>query len=143
PVELAQIFTARNAYVEKGKMYVKMHGAVTLGEGGAFHDVMNMYKKYGTVPRSAYTGLQEGQTRNNFSEMSKMSESVLASVIKSDKLTETWIITYTSVIDTYLGEAPTEFMNEGKRYTPKTFDDQVVSVKAADYVEISSLKKYP
>ncbi|HLV46008.1 MAG TPA: hypothetical protein VKY32_03090, partial [Flavobacterium sp.] len=35
PVELAQIFTARNAYIEKGKMYVKMHGAVTLGEGGA------------------------------------------------------------------------------------------------------------
>ncbi|RRA96769.1 C1 family peptidase [Paenimyroides viscosum] len=143
PVELAQIFTARNAYVEKGKMYVKMHGAVTLGEGGAFHDVMNMYKKYGTVPRSAYTGLQEGQTRNNFSEMSKMSESVLASVIKNDKLSENWIKAYTSVIDTYLGEAPTEFMYEGKKYTPKTFADQVVGVKAEDYVEISSLKEYP
>jgi bleomycin hydrolase len=143
PVELAQIFTARNAYVEKGKMYVKMHGAVTLGEGGAFHDVMNMYKKYGTVPRSAYTGLQEGQTRNNFSEMSKMSESVLASVIKNDKLSENWIKAYTSVIDTYLGEAPTEFTYEGKKYTPKTFADQVVGVKAEDYVEISSLKEYP
>ena len=143
PVELAQIFTARNAYVEKGKMYVKMHGAVTLGEGGAFHDVMNMYKKYGTVPRSAYTGLQEGQTRNNFSEMSKMSESVLASVIKNDKLSENWVKAYTSVIDTYLGEAPTEFMYEGKKYTPKSFADQVVGVKAEDYVEISSLKEYP
>lgn len=143
PVELAQIFTARNAYVEKGKMYVKMHGAVTLGEGGAFHDVMNMYKKYGTVPRSAYTGLQEGQTRNNFSEMSKMSESVLASVIKNDKLSENWVKAYTSVIDTYLGEAPTEFTYEGKKYTPKTFADQVVGVKAEDYVEISSLREYP
>lgn len=143
PIELAQIFTARNAYVEKGKMYVKMHGAVTLGEGGAFHDVMNMYKKYGTVPRSAYTGLQEGQTRNNFSEMSKMSESVLASVIKNDKLSENWVKAYTSVIDTYLGEAPTEFTYEGKKYTPKTFADQVVGVKAEDYVEISSLKEYP
>lgn len=143
PVELAQIFTARNAYVEKGKMYVKMHGAVTLGEGGAFHDVMNMYKKYGTVPRSAYTGLQEGQTRNNFSEMSKMSESVLASVIKNDKLSENWVKAYTSVIDTYLGEAPTEFTYEGKKYTPKTFADQVVGVKAEDYVEVSSLKEYP
>lgn len=143
PVELAQIFTARNAYIEKGKMYVKMHGAVTLGEGGAFHDVMNMYKKYGTVPRSVYTGLQEGQTRNNFSEMSKMSESVLASVIKNDKLSENWLKAYTSVIDTYLGEAPTEFMYEGKKYTPKTFADQVVGLKAEDYVEISSLKEYP
>lgn len=143
PVELSQIFTARNAYIEKGKMYVKMHGALTLGEGGAFHDVMNMYKKYGTVPRSVYTGLQEGQTRNNFSEMSKMTESVLASVIKNDKLSENWLKAYTAVIDTYLGEAPTEFMYEGKKYTPKTFADQVVGVKADDYVEISSLKEYP
>src|SRR5690554_5965149 len=70
PVELSQIFTARNAYIEKGKMYVKMHGNVELGEGGAFHDVMNMYKKYGTVPRSAYTGLQEGQTRNKIGRAS-------------------------------------------------------------------------
>src|SRR5690554_8002632 len=109
PVELAQIFTARNAYIEKGKMYVKMHGNVELGEGGAFHDVMNMYKKYGTVPRSAYTGVQEGQTRNNFSELSKMTESVLASVIKNDKLSENWLKAYTAVIDTYLGEASEGF----------------------------------
>src|SRR5690606_28650038 len=143
PVELAQIFTARNAYIEKGKMYVKMHGAGTLCEGGAFHDVMNMYKQYGTVPRSVYTGLQEGQTRNNFSEMSKMTESVLAAVIKNDKLSENWLKAYISVIDTYLGEAPAEFMYEGKKYTPKTFADQVVGINPDDYVEISSFQEYP
>ena len=57
PVELSQIFSARNAYIEKGRNYVRMHGAVTLGDGGAFHDVMNMYRKYGAVPQSVYTGL--------------------------------------------------------------------------------------
>lgn len=143
PVELAQIFTARNAYIEKGKMYVRMHGAVTLGEGGAFHDVMNMYKKYGTVPRSAYTGLQEGQTRNNFSEMSSMLEAVLGSVIKNKKLSDNWEKAYTSIIDTYLGEAPAEFVYEGKKYTPKTFAKEVVGLNPEDYVEISSLKEYP
>ena len=143
PVELAQIFTARNAYIEKGKMYVRMHGAVTLGEGGAFHDVMNMYKKYGTVPRSAYTGLQEGQTRNNMKEMSGMLESVLASVIKNEKLSPNWEKAYTSVIDTYLGEAPTEFTYEGKKYTPKTFADKVVGINPDDYVEVSAFTEYP
>jgi bleomycin hydrolase len=29
PVEISQIFSARNAYIEIGKMYVRMHGAVT------------------------------------------------------------------------------------------------------------------
>lgn len=143
PIELAQIYTARNAYIEKGKMYVKMHGAVTLGEGGAFHDVMNMYKKYGTVPRSVYTGLQDGQTRNNMSEMSSMLEAVLSSVIKNKKLSDNWETAYTAVIDTYLGNAPEEFMYEGKKYTPKTFADKVVGINADDYIEVSSFQEYP
>lgn len=143
PIELSQIFTARNAYIEKGKMYVKMHGAVTLGEGGAFHDVMNMYKKYGTVPREVYTGLNDGATRNNFSEMSSMSEAVLGSVIKNKKLTSNWEKAHTALIDTYLGEAPTEFTYEGKKYTPKSFADKFVGINPDDYVEISSLKEYP
>lgn len=143
PVELAQIYTARNAYIEKGKMYVKMHGNVELGEGGQFHDVMNTYKKYGAVPREVYTGLSEGQTRNNFSEMSKMNEAILGSIIKNDKLSDNWLDAYTAVIDTYLGQAPAEFMYEGKKYTPKTFADQVVGINPDDYVEISSFKEYP
>ncbi len=143
PIELAQIYTARNAYIEKGKMYVKMHGAVTLGEGGAFHDVMNMYKKYGTVPRSVYTGLQDGQTRNNMSEMSSMLEAILSSVIKNKKLSDNWEKAYTAVIDTYLGNAPEEFMYEGKKYTPKTFADKVVGINADDYIEVSSFQEYP
>ena len=47
PIELAQVFSARNAYLEKGRNYVRMHGAITLGDGGALHDVPNMLKKYG------------------------------------------------------------------------------------------------
>ncbi|MEG2100999.1 MAG: aminopeptidase, partial [Flavobacterium sp.] len=34
PVELSQIFSARNVYVEKGVNYVRMHGAISLGDGG-------------------------------------------------------------------------------------------------------------
>lgn len=143
PVELAQIFTARNAYVEKGKMYVRMHGATTLGEGGAFHDVLSMYEKYGTVPRSVYTGLQDGQTRNNMAEMSGLIESILASLVKNSKLSDNWEKAYTSVIDSYLGEAPKEFIYEGKKYTPRTFADKVVGINPNDYVEITNLKQYP
>lgn len=143
PIELAQIYTARNAYIEKGRMFVRMHGAVELGEGGAFHDVMNMYKKYGTVPREVYTGLSDGQTRNNFAEMSSMLEAILNSVIKNDKLSDHWLKAYTAVIDTYLGNAPEEFMYEGKKYTPKTFADKVIGINPDDYLEISSFTEYP
>ncbi|PIE50821.1 MAG: aminopeptidase [Flavobacteriales bacterium] len=143
PVELAQIYTARNAYIEKGKMFVRMHGAVTLGEGGAFHDVMHMYEKYGTLPRSVYTGLQEGQTRNDFSEMSGILEPMLKAIISNKKLSDNWLKAYTAVIDSYLGEVPKTFKYKGKTYTPKTFADEVVGINPKDYVELSSLKEYP
>lgn len=83
PVELSQIYSARNVYVEKGINYVRMHGAVTLGDGGTLHDVINMYKKYGTVPREVYTGLNYGTDKNKFGEMAALIEGVLAAVVKN------------------------------------------------------------
>lgn len=48
-VDLAEIFTARNAYHDKAKQYVLFGGAISSGDGGELHDVINMYKKYGAV----------------------------------------------------------------------------------------------
>jgi bleomycin hydrolase len=145
PVELSQIFTARNAYVEKGKMYVRMHGAVTLGDGGAFHDVMNTYKKYGAVPQSVYTGLNYGTEKNKFSEMAALMEGVLAATVKNPngELTPNWEKAYTAVIDSYLGEIPKSFDYNGKKYTPETFAKEVVGINPDDYIEISSFQEYP
>lgn len=145
PVEISQIFTARNAYIEKGKMYVKMHGAVTLGDGGAFHDVINMYRKYGAVPQSVYQGLNYGTDTNKFGEMAAIQQGVLKAVVSNPngKLTPNWEKAYTSVIDSYLGEAPEKFIWEGKEYTPRSFADQVIGINPDDYIEIGSDLNYP
>lgn len=145
PVEISQIFSARNAYVEKGKNYVRMHGSVALGDGGAFHDVINMYRKYGAVPQSVYTGLNYGTDKNKFSEMAAILEGVLKAVVSNPngELTPNWEKAYTAVIDSYLGQVPASFTYEGKTYTPQTFAKDVVGINPDDYVEISSLKEYP
>ena len=145
PVELSQIFSARNAYVEKGRNYVRMHGAVTMGDGGAFHDVMNMYKKYGAVPQLVYSGLNYGTDKNKFSEMASIMEGVLAATVKNPngELTPNWEKAYTAVIDSYLGQIPKSFDYNGKKYTPETFAKEVVGINANDYLEISSLEEYP
>jgi bleomycin hydrolase len=145
PVELSQIYSARNSYVEKGRIYVRMHGAVTLGDGGAFHDVMNMYKKYGAVPQMVYTGLNYGTDKNKFAEMGAIMEGVLAATVKNPngELTPNWEKAYTAVIDSYLGEVPKSFEYNGKKYTPETFAKEVVGINADDYIEISSLQEYP
>lgn len=145
PVEISQIYTARNAYVEKGKNYVRMHGAITLGDGGALHDVINMYAKYGALPQSAYTGLNYGTTNNKFAEMQAMAQGVLEAAVKNPngELSPNWIKAYTAVLDSYLGEVPQSFDYKGKKYTPQTFAKEVVGINPADYIELSSFKQYP
>ncbi len=145
PVELSQIYSARNVYVEKGINYVRMHGAITLGDGGALHDVINMYKKYGTVPREVYTGLNYGTDKNKFAEMSALIEGVLAAVVKNPngELTPNWQKAYAAVIDSYLGKVPDNFTYKGKNYTPQSFAKEVVGINPDDYVEMSSFTNAP
>ncbi|MFC4475773.1 aminopeptidase C [Flavobacterium chungangensis] len=145
PVELSQIYSARNVYVEKGVNYVRMHGAITLGDGGALHDVINMYKKYGTVPREVYTGLNYGTDKNKFAEMGALMESVLAAVVKNPngELTPNWQKAYAAVIDSYLGKVPENFTYKGKNYTPQSFAKEVVGINPDDYVEMSSFTNAP
>jgi len=145
PVELSQIFSARNAYLEKARMYVRMHGAVALGEGGQFHDVVNMYAKYGAVPQSVYTGLNYGTDKNQFAEMSAVLDAMLEAIIKNPnkKLTPNWDKAYAAVLDSYLGEYPKKFKWNGKDYTPETFAKEVVGINPTDYVELSSFVEYP
>lgn len=145
PVELSQIYSARNVYVEKGINYVRMHGAVTLGDGGALHDVTNMYKKYGAVPREVYTGLNYGTDKNKFGEMAALIEGVLAAVVKNPngELTPNWQKAYAAVIDSYLGKVPENFTYKGKNYTPQSFAKEVVGINPDEYVEMSSFTTSP
>ncbi|WDF63630.1 aminopeptidase C [Flavobacterium sp. KACC 22763] len=145
PVELSQIYSARNVYVEKGINYVRMHGAITLGDGGALHDVINMYKKYGTVPREVYTGLNYGTDKNKFAEMGALIEGVLAAVVKNPngELTPNWQKAYSAVIDSYLGKVPDNFTYKGKNYTPQSFAKEVVGINPDEYVEMSSFTNAP
>jgi bleomycin hydrolase len=145
PVELSQLFSARNVYVEKGKNYVRMHGAVALGEGGALHDVINMYKKYGTVPQEIYKGLNYGTSKNKLAEMSALTEGLLAAAVKNPngELTPNWEKAYAAVIDSYLGEVPANFNYKGKSYSPQSFAKEVVGINPAEYIEISSFTDVP
>lgn len=145
PVDLAEIFTARKVYEDKADSYVKMHGALSWGEGGECHDVINMYRKYGAMPQRAYTGLHYGTSQNKFAELQGILKAMLDVVVKNPngKLTPSWKKAFDGVLDAYLGKVPKTFEYEGVTYTPRTFADEVVGINPDDYVEISSLKAYP
>ena len=83
PVDLAEIFDARNVYIEKAENYIKMHGAISWGDGGECHDVMNMYAKYGAMPQSVYSGLHYGTTKNQFGEMQAVLKGMLDAWVRN------------------------------------------------------------
>lgn len=145
PVDIAEIFTARQVYHDKAKLYVLNSGSIAWGEGGALHDVINIYRKYGVVPQEAYTGLLHGATKNNFTEMSEVIKAMLDVYVKNParKLSPNWLTNIDNILDSYLGKYPESFIYNGKKYTPQTFAKEVVGINPEDYVELSSYKDYP
>lgn len=145
PVNLAPMFTVRNVYEEKADSYVRMHGYLNFGQGGALPDVVAMYGKYGAVPMEVYEGLEYGSDVNRHGEMEAILKGMLDAVIanKNKQLSPVWKKAYSSVLDAYLGDYPKEFMHEGKKYTPQTFARDVVGLDASDYIQFTSFNHKP
>lgn len=145
PVPLSKIYSARCVYLDKAENYVRMHGAVSWGDGGEPHDVINMFAKYGAMPESAYTGLHYGTKINKFDEMQTILKAMLDAVVqnKNGTLTPVWKDAFGKVLDTYLGEVPQTFTYNGKEYTPRTFASEVVGIDPDNYVEFISETNAP
>lgn len=145
PVDIAEIFTARCVYKDKADMYVRLHGGLSWGDGGSCHDVINVFAKYGALPQSIYSGLNYGTSKNKFGEFQGVLKGMLDAVVRNANgtLTPVWKTAFEKVMDVYLGEVPASFDWKGKTYTPRTFADQVVGIKPAEYIEFSSFNNYP
>lgn len=145
PVDIAEIYTARCVYLDKAENYIRMHGALSWGDGGACHDVINMYAKYGALPQDVYEGLNYGTKKNRFAEMQGVLKGILDVAVKNPnkKLTPNLRASFKAVLDIYLGEAPESFTWNGKKYTPKSFANEVVGINPDEYIEFSSFKYQP
>ena len=143
PVDLSEIYTARKVYLEKAINYLRMHGALTWGDGGELHDIINIYRKYGAVPQSIYTGLINGATVNNFNEMQKDLEGYLKGIVESEKVPADWKQVFEQKLDTYLGAVPKTFLYNGKMYDPKSFAKEVVGLEDEKYIEMLSVEHKP
>lgn len=144
-VDLAEIYSARMVYEEKADNYVRMHGALSWGDGGECHDVINMYAKYGAMPQEAYSGLHYGTKKNKFGELQGVLKGMLDAIVRNPngKLTTSWKKAFDAVLDAYLGPVPEFFNYRGRRYTPKSFAREVVGLSPADYIELSSFTDKP
>jgi len=143
-VDLADMYTVRKAYSMKANNYVRMGGKTNYGQGGAFHDVINVLRAYGVVPEAAYTGMAYGQKKHNHSELDAVSTAMLGAIIKNPegKLNPAWNKAVESVYDAYLGAAPEKVNVGGKSISPMEYAKSL-GLNADNYVEISSFTHHP
>ena len=143
-VKISQMFTVYWEYVEKAKGYVRSRGTTLFDEGSEANAVTRMYKKYGAVPFSVYTGLTGDRKFYDHSQMMHEMKTYLLGVKATDAWNEEVVVaTIKSILNHYMGVPPEEFDFEGKHYTPKTFLKDYLQLNPDDYVEVLSYLQQP
>jgi bleomycin hydrolase len=137
-LDLSEMYTVRNIYVEKAKIYLLRQGHTQFGEGGLGHDMLRAMAVYGAMPESAYSGLKPGQQQHNHVKLVDNLKKYLDSVINIKPLPSNWVKGYEAILDSAIGAPPEKFNYNGKSYTAKTFADEVVHFNTNDYVNITS-----
>ncbi len=142
--KLSEMYIVRMAYEEKADRYVRMHGEINFAQGGAFHDIPYVIRKFGIVPESVYQGLNYGSEKHNHGELEAVLKAVCDAVIKNKqgKLTTSWKKAISAILDAYLGPVPAEFDYDGKKYTPMSFASRL-GLNMDDYVVITSFTHHP
>ncbi|TAJ11404.1 aminopeptidase [Marinilabiliaceae bacterium JC017] len=144
-VDLSEMFIARHCYADKAEKYVRLHGALNFGGGGAFQDVLYVFKKYGLMPEENYQGLNYGQDSHVHGEFDTVLKQYVEGVVKNKnkQLSTAWYNGFNGILDAYLGELPETFEVDGKSYTPKTYASEVVGLNPDDYIQVSSYTHHP
>ena len=143
--DLSEMFIVWHTYLQKAAKYVRLHGNINFGAGGAFHDVTAMIKAYGIVPESVYNGLNYGEEKHVHTEFDKMLLDQVKAVVDNgnERLSTAWIESIKGTLNAYLGELPENFKYEGKNYTPQSFASDYVGLNMDDYVELTSYTHHP
>lgn len=142
-IDLSEMFTVRNIYIEKAKNYILRQGKAQFGEGGLGHDEIRAVANYGAIPLEDYTGLLNGQKMYNHQKMFSQLKKYLDSVLKKQPISEDWLNGYTKILDQNMGKAPETFNYEGKEYTPLTFAKDVLHFNGDDYISLTSFTHEP
>ncbi len=143
-VKLSEMYTVYWEYVEKARRYVKERGNSVFDEGSEANALPRIWKKYGIVPASAYTGLLEGRKYHNHEAMVKEMKTYLESL----KTNAAWdennaIQTIKAILNHYLGEPPSEIMVNGRKITPIQYLKEIIQINPDDYVDILSYRQEP
>ena len=142
-LDLSEMFTVRNIYIEKARNYILRGGKAQFGEGGLGHDAIRAVSNYGAIPEEVYSGLTGNQKMYDHQKFFKDLQDYLDNILKKQPISADWLTGFTRILDENLGAAPTEFNFKGKKYTPLSFAKEVLKFDAGDYISLTSFTHVP
>ncbi|MBD5224996.1 MAG: aminopeptidase [Bacteroidales bacterium] len=144
PLDLSEMFTVRNCYLDKADRYVRMYGETNFAAGGSIMDVPYVWKRYGAVPDSVYSGLNYGEDKHVHVELDAILKAYLDAVVRkpNKRLSTAWRKGVEAILDAYLGEVPETFTVNGKTYTPMTYAESL-PINPNDYMAFTSYTHHP
>lgn len=137
-VDLSEMYTVRNIYLDKAENYVMRQGKTQFGEGGLNHDVMNSAVKYGLTTQSEYSGKTDPNAKYDHSGLvAALEDIVKKAVALTPKAYPNWKADYITALDKYMGEI--------KNVKPMTVEDVARNYKINfnDYITITSFTHQP
>lgn len=144
--DLCESFVVYKTMIDRAERAVRTHGDVSFAQGGSFYDVIYCLKNYGIVPQEAMAapGSLYGDTLFNHNELDAVATAYVKAIAKGNhrKLTPCWKKGLEGIYDAYVGELPTEFEVNGKKYTPKSYAESL-GLNLDDYVSLTSFTHYP
>jgi bleomycin hydrolase len=143
-IKLSELHTVYWEYVEKARGFVRERGNSVFSQGSEADAVKRIWKKYGVVPATAYTGMRPGQKFHDHDRMFEEMNAYLMSV----KTTNAWnedavVATIKTTLNHYLGEPPAMVSVDGKQMSPKDYLERIVRLKLDDYISLLSIMEKP
>lgn len=145
PDLLSEMYVVRKAYEAKAEKYIRMDGKINFSQGGAFHDIPFVIKRYGIVPQELYKGLNYGMDTHNHNEFFHALEGVVNGLAKrsgNTPLSTSWKMAVNAVLDAYLGADVKEFTFKGKTFTPQSYAKSI-GLNMDEYVSLTSFTNHP
>ncbi|GAA3979104.1 C1 family peptidase [Mucilaginibacter dorajii] len=143
-IDLSELFTSRNLFIEKAKRYILSNGTTLFEAGGLAHDAMYGIEKYGAIPDEFYTrkkGVYYSTKADR--QVDEVLKNYLDSVLKTKPINPDWLAGFIKKHDDIVGVPPQTFTWEGKEYTPITFAKEVLKFNRQEYATITSFTHHP
>ena len=151
---LSEMYIVYQAYLGKAEKYFRTDGHTNFDEGGAFHDIPWVIRRFGIVPQEFYMGLNYGSKTHTHAEMAEVLKGAMKGLMKArddldegQGMTTAWKSAIRGILDAYLGPIPEnvedfKFKVDGKEYNPISYRDEL-GLNMDDYVSLTSFSNHP